>query len=51
MTVGTIPIAETPNYIVLDKYTKIEQLDGSYQTEGDLERELIANLQKQGYGV
>ncbi|CAI3932534.1 type I restriction endonuclease subunit R [Commensalibacter papalotli (ex Botero et al. 2024)] len=51
MTVETKPIAETPNFIILDKYTKIEQLDGSYQTEGDLEKELIADLQKQGYEV
>lgn len=51
MTVETKPIAETPNYIVLDQYTKIEQRDGSYQTEGDLERELIADLQKQGVEV
>ena len=41
-------IAETNNFIVLDKYIKIEQA-GSYQTENDLERELIADLQNQGY--
>lgn len=51
MTVETKPIAETPNYIVLDQYTKIEQRDGSYQTEGDLEKELIADLKQQGYEV
>lgn len=51
MNVETKPIAETPNYIVLDQYTKIEQRDGSYQTEGDLEKELIADLKQQGYEV
>ena len=44
----TIPITETNNFIVLDKYLKIEQT-GSYQTEADLERELIADLARQGY--
>ncbi|MXN88869.1 type I restriction endonuclease subunit R [Pasteurella canis] len=44
----TTPITETNNFIILDKYTKIEQCD-SYQTEADLERELIADLQAQGY--
>ena len=42
------PIAETNNFIVLDKYQKIEQI-GSYQTEADLERELITDLARQGY--
>ena len=42
------PIAETNNFIILDKYTKIEQT-GSYQTEADLERELITDLASQGY--
>lgn len=44
----TTPIAETNNFIILDKYEKIEQ-SGSYQSEADLERELIADLQQQGY--
>ncbi len=43
------PIAETENFIVLDKYTKIDQTGASYQTEADLERELIADLVAQGY--
>lgn len=43
------PIAELDNFIVLDKYDKIEQTDGSYQTESDLERELVEDLAKQGY--
>ena len=42
-------IAESNNFIVLDKYTKIEQQDTGYQTEADLERELIADLVNQGY--
>ncbi|GAB2025989.1 type I restriction endonuclease subunit R [Lactovum odontotermitis] len=42
------PILESNNFIVLDKYTKIEQ-KGSYQKEADLERELIFDLQHQGY--
>ncbi|SUO94043.1 Type I restriction enzyme EcoR124II R protein [Suttonella ornithocola] len=33
---------------MLDSYTKIEQPD-SYQTEADLEQELIADLERQGY--
>lgn len=44
----TTPITETNNFIILDKYEKIEQ-SGSYQSEADLERELIADLQQQGY--
>ncbi len=42
-------IAETNNFIVLDKYTKIDQQGGGYQTESDLERELIHDLKNQGY--
>lgn len=47
-TIKTYPIVETNNFIVLDKYTKIAQ-PSTYQTESDLERELIADLQAQGY--
>lgn len=43
------PIAESENFIVLDKYAKIDQTGASYQTEADLERELIADLVSQGY--
>ncbi|MFA6817148.1 MAG: HsdR family type I site-specific deoxyribonuclease, partial [Lentisphaeria bacterium] len=43
------PIAELNNYIVLDKYTKIDQHGESYQTEADLEHELIQDLVNQGY--
>ncbi len=42
-------IAESKNFIVLDKYVKQTQTNDSYQSEYDLERELIADLQNQGY--
>ncbi len=42
-------ITETNNFIVLDKYTKINQQEVGYQTEADLERELIQDLKNQGY--
>lgn len=45
----TKPIAESNNFIILDKYTKINQDSNSYQSEADLENELIRDLQKQGY--
>lgn len=46
--VQTDPILESNNFIVLEKYSKAEQ-PSHYQTEADLERELIADLQIQGY--
>ena len=45
----TKAIAETNNFIILDKYTKIDQSGSSYQTEADLENELIKDLINQGY--
>ena len=42
-------IAELNNFIVLDKYTKIDQQGAGYQTEADLEKELIQDLINQGY--
>lgn len=42
-------IAESNNFIVLDKYTKQHQVAESYQSENDLERELVQDLQNQGY--
>ncbi|KAF1080163.1 MAG: Type I restriction-modification system, restriction subunit R [Candidatus Rifleibacterium amylolyticum] len=42
-------VAETNNFIVLDKYTREWKVCEAYQTEGDLERELIQDLKKQGY--
>ncbi|MDY7578734.1 type I restriction endonuclease subunit R [Herbaspirillum sp. RTI4] len=45
----TKPIAESNSFIVLDKYAKEWQCNESYQSEGDLEREFIQDLQNQGY--
>ncbi len=42
-------IAESNNFIVLDKYTREWQVNENYQSEADLERELIEDLQNQGY--
>ena len=42
-------IAESNNFIVLDKYTRQDQIAEGYQSEGDLERELIQDLVNQGY--
>ncbi|MGS0724542.1 HsdR family type I site-specific deoxyribonuclease [Shewanella sp. 0m-11] len=42
-------IAESNNFIVLDKYTKEWQVKKSYQSEADLERELVEDLHSQGY--
>ncbi len=38
------PIAESNNFIVLDKYTKVLQLKESYQSESALEDEFIRDL-------
>ncbi len=43
------PIAESRNFIVLDKYTREWEATESYQTEADLEREFIRDLIHQGY--
>jgi len=43
------PIAESNNFIVLDKYTKCLQRSEAYQSEWDLEREFIQDLQNQDY--
>lgn len=42
-------IAESNNFIVLDKYSKEWKVAESYQSEGDLEREFIQDLINQGY--
>ena len=42
-------IAESKNFIVLDKYAKDWQVNESYQSESNLEQEFIADLQNQGY--
>ena len=46
------PIAETQNFIVLDKYTKYSDWNeppAGYQSEASLEREFIQDLVNQGY--
>ena len=42
-------IAESNNFIVLDRYTKCWQVNEPYQSEGALEREFIDDLVSQGY--
>ena len=42
-------IAESNHFIVLDKYTKYSQVNEAYQSEYDLEREFITDLENQGY--
>ncbi len=42
-------IAESKNFIVLDKYSPEWKVSESYQSEYDLEREFIQDLQNQGY--
>ena len=42
-------IAESKNFIVLDKYTRERQVAEGYQSENDLERELVDDLVNQGY--
>jgi len=43
------PIAETKNFIVLDRYEKIDQLNEPYQSEYGLESRLVDDLETQGY--
>ncbi len=43
------PIAETKNFIVLDKYTSDWKLSEAYQSEYSLEKEFIGDLENQGY--
>lgn len=43
------PIAESKNFIVLDQYTREWKVAESYQSESDLERELVQDLINQGY--
>ena len=49
MTAQTNPIAETSNYIILDAYVRQGLAEDGYQTEADLERDLITDLERQGY--
>ena len=43
------PIAESNNFIVLEKYSKEWKVAEGYQSEDSLERELIQDLVNQGY--
>ncbi len=43
------PIAESKNFIVLDQYTRGSKVAERYQSESDLEHELIQDLVNQGY--
>jgi type I restriction enzyme R subunit len=45
----TKPIVESNTFIVLDKYTKEWEAAEGFQSESDLERELIRDLTHQGY--
>ncbi|MCK4842947.1 MAG: type I restriction endonuclease subunit R, partial [Methylococcales bacterium] len=45
----TKPIAESNNFIILDKYTKCSQVNEPYQSEYDLEQDFINDLKNQGY--
>ncbi len=49
MVKQTKPIAESKRFIVLDRYTRDWDVTDSYQSEADLERELIQDLSNQGY--
>ena len=49
MTEHTKPIAESNSFIILDKYVRDWEAAEGYQSEADLERELIADLVDQGY--
>ncbi|MEP3477809.1 MAG: type I restriction endonuclease subunit R [Fuerstiella sp.] len=42
-------IAESNNYIILEKYNREWMVAEGYQSEADLERELIQDLENQGY--
>ncbi|EPK5169312.1 type I restriction endonuclease subunit R [Pseudomonas aeruginosa] len=43
------PIAESKNFIILDKYSQEWEVAERYQSEGDLEREFLQDLINQGY--
>jgi len=49
MVEHTKPIAESNRFIVLDRYTTEWDIAESYQSESDLERELVQDLVNQGY--
>jgi len=49
MTTTYTPIAESNHFIILDKYNKDYEVADTYQSENDLELELIDDLCSQGY--
>jgi type I restriction enzyme R subunit len=49
MTDYTKPIAESSHFIILDRYARDWAVAESYQSEADLESELIQDLVNQGY--
>lgn len=49
MSEYTKPIAESNRFIVLDRYTREWQVSERYQSEDDLEHELVQDLVNQGY--
>lgn len=49
MITKTKAIAESNQFIILDKYTKTWNTSENYQSEADLEQELIQDLKDQGY--
>ncbi len=49
MPLQTKPVAESRNFIVLNNYVQEWKADPTYQSEDDLERELISDLTNQGY--
>ena len=49
MTQQTRTIAESNNFIVLDKYVTEWEVSDRYQSESELERELIQDLRNQVY--
>ena len=42
-------IAESKNFIILNKYTKIDQVNEPYQSENSLESLFVRDLQEQGF--
>lgn len=49
MPINHRALAQTNQFIVVDKYIKKERFESSYQSEDQLEREMIQDLVSQGY--
>lgn len=49
MTTDTTAIAQSNNFIVLDRYTRQPSNSGGFQSEDDLENEFVQDLMNQGY--